>query len=85
MPVSLLVIVGLSVCLLSCPVGAIFSVFVSRTVDEEAAILANEARAKLSFPADAATYNQSLLGEHLDMRVSPESTGNKSPSGLRNV
>ena len=33
-----------------------FSDLVSRTEVEEAAIFANEARATLSFPAEAATY-----------------------------
>lgn len=61
MPISLLVALDLSVGLFSCTVGAIFSDLVSRTADEEAAIFAKEARATLSFPAEAATYMQQIF------------------------
>lgn len=85
MPVSLLLAVGLSVVLFSCTVDAIFSGFVSRTADEEAAIFAKEARATLSFPAEAATYNAPLLAKHLNLIASPKSTDDMSPSGPRNT
>lgn len=85
MPISLLIALGLSVFFSSCTVevGARFSGFVSRTADEVEAIFAKEASATLSFPAEAATYNQSLLARHVDMMAKPKSTGDKSPSGLR--